>query len=210
MDENKSYLRKREAWFRKFPLHDAHVRAFCSAYPPTKRALWSCPRCGKIMRTGDVPRDADGKHKRHCGCRTGVPSRLGTGKWKKMCGNARSSKYKRMARMCSSHGFKEIRRDAHVKERNRMMKEAEWMFRLILAKKPFGAPVALSGEEIVKRRRQKDSEHVATLSDKYVRHLIVKSMPIMKAVHVPHSLIEVERARLMIVREIKYRRDSNG
>lgn len=68
---NRAFLRRREAHFRKFPLHDAHIREYVSATTPTQRTIWSCPRCRREIRFLDRPRDADGKLKKHCGCQTG-------------------------------------------------------------------------------------------------------------------------------------------
>lgn len=47
---------------------DAHVRLYMAAFGPRKRSLWSCPRCGSVVRQMDRHRDSSGHVAKHCGC----------------------------------------------------------------------------------------------------------------------------------------------
>lgn len=195
MNELRSYLRTRERFFRKHPLHDGHVRLFLDTYTPTLRAMWECPRCGREVRRGDASRDTAGRLKKHCGCRDGL---IGPpcGVFKYGVGTA-SAEFKRMARVMGLKGFKQTKCDAHVlqwrawraKEMRRLNYERHCMSKL-------------SADDRIQRRRDKDNRNTALLKDKYVRHLIVKSVPLLKGVELPQALIDVERMRLMIVIEI--------
>ena len=73
-----------------------------------------CAKCGVLKQSADWPRYLDGRMKGHCGCRTGVPPRLGTSKYG-MAGGTKSAEFKRMAAIMALPGYKPVRHDAHVK-----------------------------------------------------------------------------------------------
>lgn len=200
MNEERSYLRTREAWFRKHPLHDAHVRDFLCAYTATARKSWKCPRCGRVLRRGDAPRGADGRLKKHCGCRTGCASRDGYIKYKALGCATKTAQFKRLARIMCISGFKPMKHDAHVKQWVEVRKQAKLMLREQKLKP------ALSKEEIDQRRRDSDKRKTELLTDHYIKRRLKKNMPLLKGVTLPQSLIDLERARLLIVREIASRR----
>ena len=74
MDQLRSYLRTREAWFRKHPINDAHVKLYqklrLKLLNEAKRQqeTWTCPKCQTTIRTLDRHRDNSGRLSRHCGC----------------------------------------------------------------------------------------------------------------------------------------------
>jgi hypothetical protein len=195
----RSWLRKRDKWRAANPLHDEHVRALLDAYTPTMRNPWQCPRCGKVLRRGDVPRTAAGKlNKRNCGCSNG--SRTGFIKHKALGVNTKSKEFKRLAKIMALPGYKAAKHDAHVKDWSRKKKEDAQA--LIVKRKKHAMPK----EEIAQRMRDRDNLNTKLITDKYVRHLVVKSLPVLKGAKLPQSLIDLERARLLIVREIASRR----
>lgn len=71
---------------------------------------WTCPRCGNVLLQRDRPKGADGKKKKHCGCRTGK-----AGMPPKYWINSRSPEFKRLARIMALPGSKAAKHDAHVK-----------------------------------------------------------------------------------------------
>lgn len=74
IDPLRSFLRTREAWFRKHPIDDAHVKLYkklrLKLLNEAKRqqATWTCPKCQNSIRTLDRHRDNSGHLSRHCGC----------------------------------------------------------------------------------------------------------------------------------------------
>ena len=74
MKADRTYLRTREAWFRKNPIDDAHVKLFKKLLPKiltelkAQASTWECPRCSKVVRSIDRHRDSSGHLSKHCGC----------------------------------------------------------------------------------------------------------------------------------------------
>lgn len=110
----RQYLQTREAHWRKFPLHDGHVRAFLSSYTPSMRTLCQCPGCGNEMRRGDFPRDPKGKLRPHCGCRTGKKGGKPKGVFKYGF-DTKTPEGKRLLKIMGASGHKPAKHDAHVK-----------------------------------------------------------------------------------------------
>lgn len=66
-------LAKVRAWrahLVRFPLHDAHVKAFKALTKGMQWKRFDCPACGKEAWPLNRPRDASGVFLKHCGCRT--------------------------------------------------------------------------------------------------------------------------------------------
>ncbi len=172
----RSFLRRKERFIASNPQCDSHVRMFISTYTPTQRQMWRCPQCGKTLRRGDRAFDADGHRKKtHCGCRTGVPGRLGYSKY----GIKPESKaeWKKVGRQMGLPGFKPSKHDSHVKEfkrRRSELMELEARQRAIYRSQRVESP-----EERRKKENAINNERTKNLSDCYVSKRLKKNMPLL-------------------------------
>ena len=209
--EVRSAMRKHEAAARRLRksgvLLDAHVAVFMERYPTAlSRVIAECKWCGSRLRRCEFPRnEGDGQLKRHCGCRTGVPSRKDTGKFR---GVSSKAEYQRLQRSVAARGYRPIKHQEHVRQ-----------YRLHLARVERDQKLAMQRERLQKRadfrvmdpelQRQayRDATNRLTreLSDGYVSKRLKKNMPLLKGVKLPKPLIDLERQRLMIVREVRER-----
>ena len=195
MDEKRSALRKHGAAYRRLvacgAMHDAHVRAWHSAYTKSQRALWTCPRCQRLVRQGDRIRNQDGQRAKHCGCGTGERghrrSRYGT--------STAGAAGKRLARIMGLPGFKQMKCDAHVRCR------AEFLKGLKAQQSQSRQPICAKKKR--DRRIASQNRATAELTDAYVRKRLRRGMPMLKGVKLPPTLIDLERLRLMICREVQ-------
>jgi hypothetical protein len=113
MNVERSYLRTREAYFRKHPLSDAHVRCYFDSTTAWERKIWECPRCGSEMKHMDRKRDTTGHMAKHCGCRTGLDGRRDP-RTRKYGIDITTPEGKKEARIRALPGYKPIRHDSHV------------------------------------------------------------------------------------------------
>lgn len=166
-------------------------------YHPAQGKKWQCPRCGVSMKRGDAPRDGSGRLAKHCGCRSGVHPRLGYVKHANIGVQTRSADYKRMARVMALPGFTAVKHDAHVAQM-RAYARAQQPKRVCLD--------WLTVDERQERRKAQQRRLTDTLSDSYVSRRLKKNMPALVGVKLPQSLIDLERLRLLLLREIANRR----
>jgi hypothetical protein len=104
---------------------------------------------------------------------------------------------KRIGRICAKPGYKAQKHDEHVIEWSawkKRVRHERWLSR-----------VPKSEEERAQKRRDRDNRKTELLTDHYIKRRLKKNMPSLKGVSLPKSLIDLERVRLMIVREIKSR-----
>ncbi len=167
--------------------------------------MWRCPACGRLLRSQDRARDANGHVKKtHCGCRTGVSGRLGTSKY--LIKPDDLSHYKRLCRTMAIPGWKASKHDAHVKafKQNQSRMRSELRAQALQERDAERSKRVDSPEE----RRKQWNASTKNLSDGYVSRRLKKNMPSLKGVKLPKELIDLERLRLMIVREVKQRNKS--
>jgi hypothetical protein len=207
----RSALRKHEALNRKLRrcgvIHEAHVREFYEALPKAwQRVVKVCSRCGRVLRAAQWPKDRSGKALKHCGCVArdfAISPRSGTSKYG--IKPADKNEYKRMARLMAFPGFKAVKHDAHVFARKCYLSALERQQRLERYKQRLTNSV-LSIDEQRAEWRKEEKRQVDALSNRYVTRLLKKSMPtLLNGVKLPKELIDLERVRLMIVREVKQR-----
>lgn len=86
---------------------DAHARLYVATFTPKQRALWTCLRCGAVVRHMDRPRERSGRlAKTHCGCaaqawRAMTPDQLHEHKRQVMIGLKRKYRRQKGARLRS-------------------------------------------------------------------------------------------------------------
>lgn len=197
----RSFLRRKDWFMASHSQCDSHVRLWISTYTPTQRKMWKCPACGVLLRQADRPRDADGKVKRHCGCRTGAHPRRGTSKYGIKADS--KARWKQLARSMGLPGFKPSKHDAHVRAFKLNQSRISSELRTLAAKAR--AVERASRVDSSEERRRQFNACTKNLSDGYVSRLLKKNMPSLKGVKLPKDLIDLERLRLMIVREVKQR-----
>ena len=210
----RSRLRKHEALNRKLRnegvIHQAHVVAYSDAFPMAwQRVIKVCSRCERVVRAYEWPHDRSGHVLKHCGCVARDPAispRKGTSKYG--IKPADKNEYKRMARLMAFTGFKAVKHQAHVfayrahvaavERKQRLDRYKDWLE--TVAKAP------LSREEQLAEWRKEEKKQVEMLSNRYVTRLLKKNMPSsLIGVKLPKELIDLERVRLMIVREVRQR-----
>jgi hypothetical protein len=139
--------------------------------------------------------------KKHCGCGTG--RRWTWGDWqkrnKKNTIDFKTAEGKRLARIMALPGYKAPRHDAHVNE---------WKLLLAARRKRKAVFVPMSEAEKVEKRRTSDNAATANLANRYIVRRLKKNMPALKGVKLPQELIDLERLRLMIKREVKQLRST--
>jgi hypothetical protein len=124
---------------------------------------------------------------------------------------AKASARKRMGRVLGLSGFKPAKHQAHViawalHKRAKARSEAR---AAALARAADSRLVkSLSQEESRQRQLAMYNRLTRELSDGYVSKRLKKNAPLLKGVKLPKELIDLERTRLMIFREVrKVRRD---
>jgi hypothetical protein len=192
----RSFLRRRDRWRKSNPQCESHVVAFLTTYKPAARVMWKCGKCGNEIRNGDRLRDAAGHVRKHCGCRSGALAGWGTtrqssgGLWSTPQG-------KRLARIMAKPGFKPVKHDAHVRERRQQLAHQ----RRVAHEERLKSPRRTAAEKL-QQKLANQSRWTAELSDSYVAKRLKKNEPLLKGMKLPQALIDLERMRLKIVREI--------
>lgn len=212
--QKRSALRKHEHQKRKLRdlgvIHEAHVLAYSQSLPKAwQRVVRVCSRCSRVVRSVDWPRDKGGHLLKHCGCRDGLGGKPLGSRWsiygvsKLDIGHA---ELKRMGRALAWPGYKPAKHDGHVRAYRTHMEMLASSQRLERYRAWLAAHPKMSHEDQLQRWKQEEKEQVQRLSDRYVTRLLKKNMPsLLRGVKLPRELIDVERMRLMIVREVKQR-----
>ena len=130
-----------------------------------------------------------------------MPPRKGTGKFGLLDTKA---EYRYLQRLCAAHGYTPIKQQEHVRQ-----------YRLHLARLDRDQKLAMERERLQERlarsamgpesKREAFNRYTRELSDGYVSRRLKKNMPLLKGVKLPKPLIDLERQRLMIVREVRER-----
>lgn len=127
--------------------------------------------------------------------------------WQSLSESARAAlRLKKMTgRVRALPGYKPARHDAHVRayKLHRQMQLRAERRQLVEARM---ASIKVISEELVKRRREQFNKRTKELSDGYVSRRLKKNMPALKGVKLPKELLDLERLRLMIVREVNSER----
>lgn len=205
--ELRSWLRRRDAWRRRQQIADAHVRQFCQLFPPLQRGMWNCPRCEAEIACRLRPRDVSGRLLKHCGCGSVAPSPVP--RHLRPTERALRIAYKRQKRVDAAvrdgRDFKPrtTRHAAHVDcwrgHRRRLAHQ-------LLVERQRSATLAREARyerDPAARRYEQFNKGTRELSDGFVSRLLRKNMPSLKGVKLPHALIDLKRAQLMILREVK-------
>lgn len=177
---------------------DSHVRVYLKAVTPSDRKFWTCPKCDQEMQRRLRPRDSSGRLKDHCGCRNfkpadPVPIHM------RPANRERRIKARRLQRqqIAAAEG-REVRVwryfDAHVKA----WKAYHW--ELKEAARKLRGPVVRVWDE---KQKEQNRRYTAELSDGYISRRLRKGMAALKGVKLPKALIDLERMRLLIVREVR-------
>lgn len=183
------------------PIHDSHVRLFYLSYPHKLGRLQVRCCCGVTKRRGDFVRDVSGMLLDHCGCRTGIPPRLGTGV--RPPGLSRAE-YSRAGRIQGLPGFWAMKHQEHVREYRLHLARIERAEKLARQRAQMERAASITPMD----KREQYNRLVRDLSDGYVSKRLKKNMPSLKGVKLPKALIDLERVRLMIVREVRQRNHS--
>lgn len=178
---------------------------------------WACPRCDRVLMWKNRPRDADGRLKLHCGCRTGLGGRLGTGKFGALGVRAKSAEYKRLCRAMAAIGFKAARHDAHVKAYLAELKRLRLESRNLCDAHVKAARACARAwwhikkkhEDHVKvnrvERRRKEREG---LTDRYIVRLLTScSKSSVAGSGIPQELIDLKREHMKLVRLIQRKQE---
>lgn len=190
---------------------DAHARLYVATFTPKQRALWTCLRCGAVVRHMDRPRERSGRlAKTHCGCaaqawRAMTPDQLHEHKRQVMIGLKRKYRRQKGARLRSdmaanaqakreAAAIRKSQResmalhDAHVKRYVRVLTDR--------------AKYSKRYETNPQAERERTSRRKQALPDSYVIQQL-KSMGIDREV-VTSALIELKREAM------QYRRMSRS
>lgn len=98
-------------------------------------------------------------------------------------------------------GFKPIKQDSHVKRWKAFCRQEQ-------DRKRQESKSAFNEEWKRNRRRERQRTYTKEIKDCYVVRRLKKNCHALKGVNIPQSLIDLERVRLQIVREIKDKRTS--
>jgi hypothetical protein len=183
---------------RSIELHEAHVLMF-NDLTAWDRYVAQCKVCGSLVRAMDWSRTCSGTKKKHCGCRDGNAGGRKLGVNRLHCPQGvKSKEAKRAFRVMAMPGYKAVKHQAHVNAYVLHKRaEAKTKRDLMVSRK------TLTRDELRKQWR-KTTER---LSDGYVSRRLKKGQPLLKGVKMPQELIDLERVRLMIVREVRLKDD---
>jgi hypothetical protein len=123
--------------------------------------------------------------------------------WKNLSESARAAAASRKmtGRLRGQPGYKPARHDAHVRAY-----KLHLQMQLREARRCLVAERAADERSRAERRREAFNQRTERLSDGYVSRRLKKNMPALKGVKLPKELLDLERLRLMIVREVNSER----
>lgn len=211
-DVSRSFLRKREAEWRRNPPHDAHVRLYFASTTPTQRKMFDCPRCGRSVRNLERPRDQASRMAKHCGCVTRATADLTLPAHMRPAQRTKRLEYKRQARrQRRAEQGREIRFfrkcQAHVeawkvevRRRERLHDAHVIRYRYVVAYRARWDRVKDHECIRINRTKRREKER-ATLHDRYILRLLTDSR-CLAAVRIPGELIAVKRAQIKLKRLI--------